>query len=122
MRRPQRRCYACDFWGLDLTGEFEDFETATDRANESFSTVSSVHTSYLKEFSSETKDDIQGGGFIMAMLGFDDASASDKNWLKNLSEKVGILVRTDNFDCTCEMFWYLFALDFSVTEMNYISS
>lgn len=52
----------------DLDDDLEGFETATRRASESLSMVSSVHTTNLTDFSSENEDDISGYSAISEQM------------------------------------------------------
>ena len=92
--------------------DFEGFETATHRVSETCSTVSSVHTSDLTDFSSETEDEIRGGNrpTALATLDFDVASAYTANWLKDFNERVGPLVHTDESTAS-EIFSHFFSFD-----------
>lgn len=112
-----------DTWVIFMNSKSDD-ETATHRVSESYSTVSSVHTCDLTDFSREIENDIRGGITAPATLGFDLASAYTTDWLIDFSERASPLVHTAE-STACEFFGHYFSLDLLrhvVTETNSFAS
>lgn len=108
------------FGDSDSEEDFEGFETATQRDNRSLSPVSSVHTSDLSDFESESESENTGSNAASTRLGCDLSSAYDRPWLMDFTARFGPLLHNDE-STACEIFSHIFIEDFLnclVTETN----
>jgi len=109
-----------NFEDSDSEQDFEGFEMVTERDCDSLSTVSSVHTSDLSDYTSDCETEIQGNAAAPAWLGCEIELAYERSWLKDFTERIGPLLHS-NDSSACEIFSHFFSRDLigiMVTETN----
>ena len=96
-----------NFEDSDSERDLEGFEMVTERDCDSLSTVSSVHTSDLSDYTSDCETEIQGNAAAPAWLGCEIELAYERSWLKDFTERIGPLLHS-NDSGVCEIFFHFF--------------